>query len=100
MTKRNKEKPRNPFKDFLTVLALTVVVIIIGTIGFYMYHRADWVNAFYNSVLVLTTIGTPEEHNTTEAMMFTAIYGMFSCLFFIFIIGFFVSSWISTVRIC
>lgn len=95
---KNEKKPSNPFKDFFIVLALTVVVLIIGTIGFYMYHKPDWANAFYNATLVTTTVGSPEMHDTIESMIFTSIYAVFSCLFFVFIIGFFVSSWLSTVK--
>lgn len=95
--KKKKKQCTNPFKDFLVIFVLTVLITIVGTIGFYMYHKQDWLNALYNATLILTSVGSPENHTEPSSMIFTSLFSLFTCLFYLFIVSFFVTSWLSSI---
>lgn len=60
---------------YRALVALTIVILAIGTVVYHFVEKFSWVNAYYFSVTTLSTVGygdlTP---HTTFGKLFTTFY--------------------------
>ena len=56
-------------KRLLTIIALLLTLLIVGTIGFRLVTGASWIECLYESVIFLTTVGSHEPSPLTSAGM-------------------------------
>jgi ABC-type transport system involved in multi-copper enzyme maturation permease subunit len=93
---KEKRESRNPFSDFVLILILFLVILSTGILGFYTYHKQNWVNALYNASTTMSGVGSSELPTTEGSSIFYSIYSLATGLFYLFIFGFFVNSWINS----
>lgn len=72
---------------FLKLIALIVIVVFIGTLGFIVYEGTDWVNSFQNAVFIFTTTGIVEPITTPEGKIYASLYNIITSIFVLFILG-------------
>ncbi len=73
---------------FITLAAgITLVWVLIGTIGFYLTSELDWLDAFYNAAMIASEMGPVFSLTTPMAKIFAAGYALISGLVFIVVFG-------------
>ena len=68
---------------FMYAMALIIISLIIGMIGYRYIASMDWVSAFYNASLILAGMGPANELTTHGAKIFAGIYSLFSGVIFL-----------------
>lgn len=68
------------------ILAL-LVVWVLGMIGFVILYQDDWVDAFFDVAVIITTIAIPKPATTTSQKLFIAFLSIVGCLLFLCICG-------------
>lgn len=63
----------------LIVLSLTSIT---GILAFHYLEGLAWIDAFLNSVLIMTGLGTVSIINTAAGKIFTSIYAIYSSIAF------------------
>ncbi len=91
-----RKEVKNPFSEFLVVFILFLVILAIGIIGFYLYHKPDWINALYNASTTMSGVGSSELPATESSSVFYSFYSLSTGIYYIFIFGFFVTRWIES----
>lgn len=90
-----KGQPVIPFSQFLLRVFLSFCVsvfvitlaISIGILGFHHFEGMEWLNAFENSAMILSTMGPVVEIKTSNGKIFSAFYALFSGLMFVTMMG-------------
>ena len=57
----------DPVRQFQASLALLVVVIVVGTVGYHLIERLRWLDAAYMTVITVATVGFGEVRPLTDA---------------------------------
>jgi hypothetical protein len=70
-----------------------VVVNGIGTVGYHRLGGVAWIDAFLNASM-LGGLGPVDRMDTDGAKLFSALYALFSGLFFIAVMGVVLAPWI------
>jgi len=73
---------RRILRSVIAALALLASTILIGTTVLHFLERFSWIDAFLNSVLIMTGLGLVNALTTAGGKLFTAIYALFSALAF------------------
>lgn len=84
---RNNKK-NNIFKDFRFIVVLSIVLLAIGILGFYIFHKPDWYEALYDASSILSAVGAANEPETNEGKIFDSIYTLVVGLGYIFLISY------------
>src|SRR5262245_4417178 len=87
-SKREKLVSRSRFWRRLALsLALSGAVIAtgqaIGTLGYHVIAKLDWIDAFLEASMILTGMGPVAKLTTNGAKVFAAIFALFSGLIFL-----------------
>lgn len=90
-----KREPLLPLPAFLLRLARSFAVgllaiffaLMIGMIGYHIFEKMPWIDAFANAAMILSGMGPLSPLYTTAGKLFAGFYALFSGLSFIFIIG-------------
>lgn len=72
-------------------LILGLILLIIGTLGFYLYEKTDFVTSLYNSSTILTVVGATFGPQTTKGKIFATFYTLFIGFFYVYLISFIIS---------
>jgi hypothetical protein len=72
------------------VIFLGILLLIIGTLGFYLYEKTDFVTSFYNTSTIMAVVGATTGPHTTKGKIFSAFYTLFVGFFYITLISFIV----------
>ena len=76
---------------FEVFIYLIILILLVGTLGYNLLFEMPILDALYNSVIILTTLGPPSvELDTTPKYIFNIIYILISTIVFISIITFIV----------
>ena len=84
------KQPLLPYRAFVirvmrciaVSLALLVSTIFIGTIALHFIERFAWLDAAFNSVMIMTGLGLIQPVVTHSGKIFTAIYAIASTIAF------------------
>lgn len=61
--------------------------LAIGTLGYHVVARLDWVDAFLNASMILTGMGPVAPMATTGAKVFASIFALYSGVVFLAAVG-------------
>lgn len=77
----------DPLFLLLIILLILSIIIGIGTIGYRIFGNMEWIDAFHNGSMVLTSTSLVTMVNTYHGKIFSALYNLFTGVFVILIIG-------------
>ena len=91
----HRSKPLLPRRKFYTrvarnaalAMALIVVALAIGMIGYHVLESMNWVDSFANASMILSGMGPLGELKTTAGKIFAGCYALFSGVAFLSSIG-------------
>ena len=63
--------------------ALIMFGLAVGTVGYHVIAKLDWVDAFLNASMILTGMGPVGTLTSTGAKIFASLFALFSGLVFI-----------------
>jgi len=77
--------PRRAFyvrmaRSLALALAITLVSLIIGMIGYHSLEGLSWLDAFHNAAMILSGMGPVTPIQTTAGKLFAAGYALYSGL--------------------
>lgn len=73
--------------SLLIALVLILVALYIGMLGYHIFEKMSWVDAFVNASMILSGMGPLGTLSTTSGKIFAGCYALFSGLLFISLIG-------------
>jgi hypothetical protein len=65
-----------------------------GTIGYHLFDRLPWIDAFLNASMILSGMGPVDRMVGNGAKLFASFYALFSGLVFIGITGVLLAPWV------
>ncbi len=70
-------------------IASTLVAgsLAIGTLGYHLFGRLAWIDAFLNASMILTGMGPVDPMVSTAGKIFAALYALFSGVAFLTIVA-------------
>jgi hypothetical protein len=71
---------------FFSLLILTAS-IGIGVVGYHLFGKLPWIDAFLNASMILTGMGPVDRLDTTEGKLFASFYALFSGVSFLTFVG-------------
>lgn len=74
-------------KSMLVALAIMIICLLIGTLGYHFTARMDWLDAFHNASMILSGMGLVDPVKTESGKIFSSFYALFSGVVFITNIG-------------
>lgn len=74
--------------SLLLTLAVLLVALGIGVIGYHEVAGLQWIDALLNASMILTGMGPVDSMTTTAAKIFASCYALFSGVVFLSSIGF------------
>lgn len=74
--------------SLLLTLAVLLVALALGVIGYHVAAGLHWVDALLNASMILTGMGPVDPMSTTGAKIFASCYALFSGVVFLSSIGF------------
>lgn len=80
-------KKDDPLLIILIVLFIMFIVVTIGTIGYRIFGKIAWIDAFHNGALVFTATSVITPVYTYEGKIFSSFYNLFSAIFVLVILG-------------
>ena len=66
----------------------------VGTVGYRVAGKLNWVDAFLNASMILGGMGPVDRMETTAGKIFAALYALFSGLAFITVMGVVLAPWV------
>lgn len=79
------------FKHFtrnLTIgFALTLLILSIGIMGYRYFEQIDWIDAYTNSAMIISGVGTLSNPKTVEGKLFLASYSILGGGGFLLVVG-------------
>ena len=72
---------------YLDLVLILLINIIIGTIGYRYIEDLDWIDAFTNTCLIMSTMGPRYDAKKTKGKIFTSFFALYSGLIFIAVFG-------------
>jgi hypothetical protein len=84
---------RRAARHLLWALLMLVCAMGAGTVGYHEAGELPWIDAFLNASMILSGMGPVDRMDTEAAKLFSALYALFSGLFFIGVAGIIVAPW-------
>jgi len=78
-----KDFLKRVIKYTLFSLAILVVSLTIGIIGYHFFGKLSWLDSFYNASMILTGMGPISEMTTKGGKIFSSLYAIFSGVVFL-----------------
>lgn len=82
-------------EDIIFIILFILFSIAIGMIIYRAFIGLGWVDSFYNSSLILSTLGQDAKVYTSLNKILVSLYALYSSIFFIVIISIIISRVIS-----
>jgi hypothetical protein len=73
--------------SFIVAIAIIIVALIVGMVGYHHYETMSWVDSFVSASMILSGMGPLGSLTTDGGKIFAGCYALFSGLAFIAIIG-------------
>jgi hypothetical protein len=74
---------RRLIAHFVGALAIIIVSLIIGMLGYRYYEGLSWLDAFLNAAMLLGGMGPVESPKTEGGKLFAGVYALYAGLVFI-----------------
>lgn len=74
-------------RNIMIGLLLTTIALFIGMLGYHLFEKLSWVDAFLNASMILGGMGPVATMATEAGKIFAGFYALFSGLAFIAIIA-------------
>ena len=93
MKDENKRRKKNEklYGYIVFAICLTLVLFIIGILGFYLFEKPDWIKSIYSTAAVMSVVGI-DEPKKDAAKIFASFYMMAIGLGYIFLMSYIVTS--------
>ncbi|OWK43004.1 hypothetical protein [Fimbriiglobus ruber] len=86
-----KHQPLAPLSVFfrrvgwhvLLTVAIVVVSLTIGTLGYHHFGAIGWVDGLLNAAMILTGMGPVDKMESTEGKLFATFYALYSGVAFL-----------------
>ena len=98
MYERHHQKPiprrhfvRRLIIHFLGSLALIIVSLLIGMIGYQYYEGLPWRDAFLNAAMLLGGMGPVDSPQTDGGKLFAGLYALYAGLILLIAAGIFIA---------
>ena len=85
---------RRALRHLLSALLVLGCAVGLGTMGYRLVARLNWIDAFLNASMILSGMGPVDRMETTAAKLFAAVYALFSGLLFVGVAGIVLAPWI------
>ncbi len=90
-----KSQPLLPRREFLTRvaasalfgLAMVVVSLLVGMLGYHFLEKLGWLDAFLNAAMLLGGMGPLEQPRTDAGKLFAGLYSLYAGLAVLVIAG-------------
>lgn len=78
------------------IWGLTAIIpaVVLGTVGYHLFGRLPWLDAFLNASMILSGMGPVDRMDTDSGKLFSALYALFSGLVFIGVMGVVIAPWV------
>ncbi|MBI4211924.1 MAG: hypothetical protein HY540_04720 [Deltaproteobacteria bacterium] len=73
-------------KNFGVAAIIIAIALGIGILGYHVFGRLPWIDAFLNASMILTGMGPVDTMTTPSAKIFASCYALFSGIAFLSII--------------
>ena len=87
----NKKFVKRILRNFIWSSLILLFSLLIGTLGYYFFAELSFVDAFYNSCMILTGMGPVNKIDCIEGKLFASFYALFSGLAFLTTIAVFLA---------
>lgn len=84
----------HPILNLKFIIVLTLVLLAIGVLDFYIYNEENWITSFYEAASILSAVGASDTPITPEGKIFAGIYTLVAGLGYIIILSYIVSSYL------
>lgn len=68
-------------------LAVVIVSLLAGMMGYVHFERLSWLDAFLNAAMLLGGMGPVETPRTTGGKLFAGFYALYSGMVFLVVVG-------------
>jgi hypothetical protein len=85
---------RRALRHAMWGLLAILAAVTIGTVGYHLFGRLAWIDAFLNASMILGGMGPVDRMDKSSAKLFSALYALFSGLFFIGVMGLVIAPWV------
>jgi hypothetical protein len=67
----------------ITSLVVVIASLALGTLGYHLIAKLDWIDALLNAAMILTGMGPVDTLVTADAKLFATVYALYSGVIFI-----------------
>ena len=85
MKKKLNQEKLNSYIKFAIILSL--ILFMIGVLGFYLFHKHDWIEAIYDTTAIMSAVGAADEPTNDSGKIFASFYTLAIGLGYIFLIS-------------
>ncbi|MAL60187.1 MAG: hypothetical protein CMC14_09075 [Flavobacteriaceae bacterium] len=75
------------FRYLLYAIVMVFISVLIGTLGYRYFGLLSWIDAFYNSCMILAGVGPIAPMPNVPAKIFASFYALFSGTMFFSVIA-------------
>lgn len=87
----NRKFYKRVFRNLLVSGLIVAFSLLIGTLGYHFIGELSYVDAFYNSSMILTGMGPVNHIDCTAGKLFASFYALFSGIAFLTTIAVFLA---------
>jgi hypothetical protein len=66
---------------------ITVIILLIGIAGYRYFEKTAWLEAYVNSAMIISGVGTLTNPQTDEGKLFVGTYSMIGSAVFIIVVA-------------
>ena len=87
----NRKFYKRVIRNLIVSVLIIVFSLLIGTLGYHFIGELSYIDAFYNSSMILTGMGPVNHIDCTAGKLFASFYALFSGLAFLTTIAVFLA---------
>lgn len=74
-------------RNLIIGFAITLVILLIGIMGYRHFEKSDWLDAYANASMIISGVGTLTNPNTAEGKIFVATYSLIGGGVYLLVVG-------------